>query len=355
MQGEVGGVMRLRPRFAAPRAAIVLTSALLATLPSSGRAATGRVTALEGIPRYQHVFTIVLENQNFAASWSGPDAKYLQGLRKRGAFAEQYFGTTHVSAGNYIAMTSGQPGTPAFNADCVSYASCYATEKAWPDGGRNIADQVEDSHQSWKAYMESMPGTCVHPALTDPADPYQTGYATRHNPFVYYPTIADDDRRCAGHVVPLTRLARDLSRASTTPAYAFITPDTCHDGHDTPCTAPKEHAGEPGGLRSADAFLRTWVSRITTSPAWKQGRSLLLITFDENGFSDLPGCCAPPAFGGRIGLVALDSAGRIRPGTVSKATYDHYSSLRTVEDALGITEHLNLAATSTPMADLFRR
>jgi len=39
---------------------------------------------------------------------------------------------------------------------------------------------------------------------------------------------------CDAHVVSLRPLARDLASAATTPAYSWITPDTCADGYDTP-------------------------------------------------------------------------------------------------------------------------
>jgi hypothetical protein len=329
---------------------LALVAAFIA--PVSGHAADASIEP--GIPRYDHVFTIVLENENFDASWGG-NSTYLQGLRAQGAFADHYYGVSHVSADNYIAMTSGQPATPPFNFDCINYASCEGFERAWPDGGRSIADQVEDAGLSWKAYMESMPGPCVHPAMTDPADPYQTGYATRHNPFVYYPPIVENVPRCNSHVVPYTNFAADLADAATTPNYVFITPDTCHDGHDTPCTGAE--TGQPGGLASANAFLQAEVPKILSSPAWTGSRSLLMITFDENGFSDVQGCCAPPAFGGRVGLLALDSpsAAYITHGAVVTTTYDHWSYLRTVEDTLGISEHLNFAGlpTTHAMADLF--
>src|SRR5207244_13450517 len=107
--------------------------------------------------------------------------------------------------------------------------------------------------------------------------------------------------------------------------------------------SPAAEADEPGGLRSADTFLRSEVPKIMASEAWRKSKSILLITFDENGISDVQGCCAPPAFGGRIGLVAVESAHRITPGYVVHTTYNHWSYLRTVEDALGIGEHLNVA------------
>ena len=60
-------------------------------VPAASRAATG----LEGVPRYDHVFTIVLENQNYDTTWNTPapggGPTYIQSLRGQGAFASQYF------------------------------------------------------------------------------------------------------------------------------------------------------------------------------------------------------------------------------------------------------------------------
>jgi phosphatidylinositol-3-phosphatase len=352
------------------RRTILATAAagLVLASPAAGQAAP----ALEGIPHYDHVFTIVLENENYAATWEtpGPDAPtYLRSLRSQGAFADEYYGISHVSADNYIAMTSGQPATPLFNGDCeASWAACEGFEKAWPDGARSIADQVEGQSLTWKAYMDSMTTPCQHPATTQVPDPYQTGYATRHDPFVYYPPVVENTTRCNSHVVPYSQLAGDLADVSTTPNYVFITPDTCHDGHDSPCTGAD--AGQPGaqqgGLVSADDWLSTEVPKILQSKAFTTPgvSSLLLITFDENGISDAQGCCgvlAPgagatttdAALGGRIGLVAIGTG--ITPDTVVHTPYDHWSYLRTVEDALGISEHLNLAGapTTAPMTGLF--
>jgi hypothetical protein len=46
-----------------------------------------------------------------------------------------------------------------------------------------------------------------------------------------------------------------------------------------------------------------------------------------------------------------------RAGQATDTFYDHNALLRTIEDAFGIGEHLNNAASTKvhPMADLFRR
>src|SRR5947209_10174259 len=150
---------------------VVVVVCAACAVPTVGRAATG----LEGVPRYDHVFTIVLENENYDTTWNTPapggGPTYLQSLRSRGTFASQYYGVSHVSAGNYMAMTSGQLPNPLFDSDCiVSWATCENSLNASLDGGRSIPDQVEDSGLTWKAYMDEMQTPCQHPDTTTVPD-----------------------------------------------------------------------------------------------------------------------------------------------------------------------------------------
>ena len=208
--------------------------------------------------------------------------------------------------------------------------------------------------------MDSMPSACFHaddsPTATPP-DPYQGdstsppafNYADRHNPFIYYPDIETNAARCQAHDVPYTDLAGDLS-ANTLPAYFFITPDTCHDGHDSPCAG----GAEPGGLLSFDAWLQANLPALLNYLNANDG--VLFITADEGSSADTAGCCTGgpgggPGFGGRIGLLALGPG--VAAGTTTHTNYDHASLLRTTEDALGINSYLNNAGTATAMSDLF--
>jgi hypothetical protein len=334
----------------------LVTVVAMVVAPSVRPASAEQTAGLEGVPRLKHVFTIVLENEDFNASW-GPasPARYLNSLVPQGAFASQYYGTSHVSAGNYMAMTSAQTPTPLFQSDCLNWGACETFEKALPDGGRSVADQLEEQGLSWLGSMDSMSRPCQHPAATDPVDTNQMGYATRHNPFVYYPPIVENQARCDAHVRPYTELPQVLAGpADAVPNYVFITPDTCNDGHDAPCAD-----GRPGGLVSADVWLQANVPLILNSPAFAD-RGALVITFDEAApQDDSSGCCAsgvPPIGvngGGRIGALVLSPL--VKPGTTSATKYDHASLLRTFEDGFGIAEHLNNAGSTLerPMADLF--
>jgi hypothetical protein len=320
-------------------------------------------------PPIQHVFIIVLENKSFAETF-GPNspAPFLsKQLTRQGELLSNYFAIGHNSLPNYIALVSGQAPNVATQGDCQIYQDFVPGSSVqvdvngqilgqgcvFPVEAQTIAGQLAAHHLTWRGYMEDMPAPCSHPALNT-QDQTQTAkvgdqYAARHNPFVYFHSIIDG-RSCAANDVPLTQLTADLRHEATTPNYVLITPNLCHDGHDSPCVD-----GEPGGLVSADAFLRHWVPQILASRAY-QHNGLLLILFDEAEFSgsnaDTSACCnerpgpnSPfPGItgpgGGRVGAVVLSKF--VRPGTVVTTPYNHYSVLRTVEDLFGL-EHLGFA------------
>jgi hypothetical protein len=323
-------------------------------------------SALEGVPSFSHVAVLILENENFSTTWNPSLAPYLNSLVPQGAFADHYYATGHASLDNYIAMISGQPALPHSMSDCLTLNlwTCVQPQSLF-SGGRNLADQLEEKGVSWKGYMDSMPSPCFHQEYTPTApipDPYQGNsqtppakdYADRHNPFIYFDNIVGDDARCQAHVRPYTELAADLG-SDTVPAFSFITPDTCHDGHDAVCSD-----GSLGGIQGADLWLSQNVPSLLTYLQAHNG--LLIITLDENGFfdSDDPtdiGCCTGglggvlPGFGGRIGLLALGAGVPVKTVTTK---YDHMSLLRTLEDSFGIDEYLNNADAASAMSDLFQ-
>lgn len=324
----------------------------------------------------RHVFVLLLENEDYERSFGAASpAPYLaKELPAQGAQLPNYYGTAHYSLGNYLALISGQGPTPQIQADCRRYEDFTVTAAAAADGqavGRGcvypasvqtLADQLEAAGLSWRGYMEDMGNTpqresaaCGHPPLNG-ADLTQKAtaadaYAARHDPFVYFHSIIDDSARCARNVVRLQQLPDDLASAATTPNFVFLTPSLCHDGHDSPCAS-----GEPGGLVSADRFLQQWVPLILAAPAFRQD-GLLIVTFDESNGpqTDASACCgegagvnaASPGIsgpgGGRVGAVLLSPF--IKPGTVSDRAYNHYSTLRSIEQIFGLP-YLGYAAAA---------
>jgi hypothetical protein len=310
------------------------------------------------------------------------------------------------------------------------------------NGARTIGDQLDEKYGQlhffasgiqyapgpiqWREYAEDMGNTpsrdngdadafggtdCGHPVLGG-ADNTNSAtaadqYATRHNGFMYFHSVIDNQARCDAHVVPLGavsvgtgaggadvfsgHLYEDLQNIATTPKFMFVTPNLCNDGHDATCKGPNTEGGTTGGLTGADLWLKHWMPMIFASPAYQSGELLVVITFDEGAATDTAACNAsltadqaicnyptgpnisnfgyspilgafhlqsPPATtgvypgGGQIGAVLFNKV-LINPGTVNTTgQYNHYSALRSYEDLLHIGKggddgmgHLGYAAS----------
>ncbi len=341
------------------------------------------------LPPIRHVFVLVLENMSYSHTFAADsDAPYLaRTLPARGALLTQYYAVGHASLDNYVALVSGQAPNHETQLDCPTFSNFRLSAPALDASGQalgagcvyprlvhTLPDQLEAAGFSWKAYMEDMgndpqrePASCGHVAVgaADPTSVAQRGdqYAAKHDPFVYFHSIIDDQARCASHVVNLTHLPQDLASAATTPNYVFITPNLCNDGHDAKCADGRE-----GGLVAIDAFLRQWVPLILDSPAY-QADGMLIVTFDEAdgvGAEGSGACCGErplrgaryaPGFngpgGGRVGAVVLSRF--VKAGTVSAVPYNHYALLKTVEALFGV-KPLGYAAAAGPQvfgADVF--
>jgi hypothetical protein len=321
------------------------------------------------------------------------------------------FGYTNVVPGTDDPFPSTHPGQ-VDGQGCIYPAP---DRNAGTHGAPTITDQLDARYPpdptthvaAWRSYNEDMGnnptrdggapdptgGTdCAHPVIGG-VDNAEIGtatdqYAMRHNPFMYFHSVIDNQAVCNANVVPLGKLlpdgtpdpaghlARDLSSPATTPAFGFITPNVCNDGHDATCHGPNSEGGTTGGLVGADLWLKHWMPVILGSPAYQDGRLLVVVTFDEADIkpSDpayAASCCyeqpgpnvvAPGDFtfkatantapgGGQVGALLFNSR-YIEGGTENRTgQYNHYSALRSYEDLLGLTTggtdgqgHLGFAA-----------
>jgi hypothetical protein len=349
-------------------AGLLALGGVIASASVAGSAAPVAPTRPAFVPPVRHVFVINIENKGYDTTWgSGSGAPYLaKTLRRKGVLLTQYFGTAHNSEPNYVAQISGQGPNPQMQGDCQVYsdfvrAGTAAPQQAvgqgcvFPTSVGSLPIQLTRHHLSWRGYMEGMKRPCQHPALNqqDPTQQAKPGaqYAVRHDPFMYFHPIIDHPRYCSNHVVALARLTRDLRTVRTTRNLTYITPNLCHDGHDSPCAT-----GAPGGLTSVNTWMKRWVPRILASPAFRRN-GMLVITADEadSPQSDASACCGEGAGpnsplpgivglgGGRIGALVLSRW--TKPGTWSTTPYNHYSLLASIEDVFGLA-HLGYARTS---------
>ncbi len=156
-------------------------------------------------PKIKHVWTIVLENKSYEASFTGLNRNsYLwKTLPNAGLLMRQYYGTSHFSQGNYLSMVSGQATSPGPQSDCPFYnetgpvqtvADQQAkilndTKKAdgtynggstqpgcvFPTSVKTLFNQFDKAGVSYKGYMQDMgndpkreAATCGNPLNSQP-------------------------------------------------------------------------------------------------------------------------------------------------------------------------------------------
>lgn len=280
-----------RRRLAALAAAAVIAAGLMA---GAGAPAVPAADAASSVPRFRHIYLIVMENREYGAIVGNRQAPYINALIRRYGLATNYRAVTHPSEPNYFALWAGS--TFGIHDDGVHDLRA-----------RNLADQLEAHGRTWRVYAQNYPGRCSTAAVARGGVDLVGApgwYARKHNPAISFVDISRNPSRCA-------RITRLAGFDPTAASFELIVPNTTNDMHD-------------GSIAQGDAFLRAFVPRITGSPAFAD--SLLLITWDE-GSSSLGG-------GGRVATIVVSPS--VRPGTRSAVAHDHYSLLRTIEDAWGL-------------------
>ncbi len=93
------------------------------------------------------------------------------------------------------------------------------------------------------------------------------------------------------------------------------------------------------------------------SRTWRDGRNAIVITWDEDDFSDSgvagTGCCGSNVGGGHVVTIVITNRGD--ESIVDGTAYNHYSLLRTFEAAFGLPMIGHAGDVAVPlMTKLFR-
>jgi hypothetical protein len=276
------------------------TGATNATSTSSTSSAGGGAA---GSPKT--IFTIVMENHDYAEIVGSPDAPYINSLIDTYGLATNYYDSgTHPSLPNYLYMASGDTQYPGvIDIDPTQYPY-------FPSDADNLGNQLEQAGIEWRSYQESMGTPCK---LTSSGD-----YAPKHDPFLYFSNIQDDAALCAKRNVDYSAFAADL--ASGQYRYMFITPNLINDGHD-PSNDPVQ------GLQQSDDWLSVELPKILASSVYQDG-GVVFITWDEaegrNGNDP-----------DKIPMIVVSPFIK-SPGYKSAVYYTHASYLATMEDFFGL-------------------
>jgi phosphatidylinositol-3-phosphatase len=273
-----------------------------------------------------------------------------------------------------ISGTGTDAATPAI--DCTNEVQCAAGSNdgennidgvisipaATNISGKTIADQLVAAGLSWKSYQESLPlsgpdlvnnsdgeytnntdFSTIMPTLNPPLSQSDLValYAVKHNPFVYFTSVQANPtgKNSLKNVAPFDGkrgLYADLASGEL-PHYAFIAPNQCNDEHGRGnagafCQFDPNDDGMQDGLNPALIYLgdiatQRIVTAIHGSPAWKKGRSAIVLLWDEDDYSVAP----------TINKVVFVVDTNYGPhGVKSNQFYTHFSLLKTIEGAFGL-------------------
>jgi hypothetical protein len=251
---------------------------------------------------YDHVFVVVEENHGFTDVIGNPAAPNLNKLAQQFGLATAYYGVTHPSEPNYVAVLGGS--TFGVNNDNPYYSNKVNQP--------SLISQLDKAGVSWKAYLQGLPyagyqGMC-YPAKCNGTPDIDPLYVSKHDGIQNFTTSlnpADWSRQ-----VPIEALSKDLSSGHV-PAFNYVIPDECRDQHgDPPYCVDSGSAGDPQDqhlVATGDQYLGQLVSTITSASFWAKGNNAINIVYDEG--NDNAGCCNANPGGGRVASIMVTSHG----------------------------------------------
>lgn len=283
-------------------AAAAVPVAVLLGLAAPAQAGTQKATTT---PTFGHVFLLIGENKDLSA-FTATDAPYIiNTLKPESAWFTDYNAVASGSLSDYIALTSGQ------------YAACQTIGPCGQFTVPNLFAQLGAGN--WMDWNESMPSNCYpkDSGSLDGENFYQAG----HNPALWYTGLP-----CSTYDVPAGTTGPDDMSAfnsalasGTVPEFNLVTPNNCEDGHNS-CNGPGTLAYAAGEYNN---FLQKEIPLIEASPAF--GSNGVIFVTDDEG---------KEAVHDLHTLMAVIGP-QVQPGTFSNF-YDHYSSLATIEQGLGL-------------------
>ena len=256
----------------------------------------------------KHVILIMMENHGTDTIFGNKqDAPFLNALiaEKGVRYATQYYGVTHPSLPNYLALVAGDD--MGIHDDCKAGADVKCKpDEFTPDAeeapmagrmltdeqekrasdtphlfaGETLIDQLDEAKVSWKVYMQSLP---ADHKMTEYGPLDVSGkatvklYAQKHDPFVYFSRFVDDAARMA-KLLPYEEFGADLK--GDLAGFTWISPDQCHDMHGISAASAaaigKPECGFPNSgldhavIRLGDDYLRETVGAVRAAPVWKR-------------------------------------------------------------------------------------
>ena len=269
----------------------------------------GIAPASAAVPHHDHVVVVIMENKSYDEVRTQP---YAASLISEGAVLSQSYATAHPSQPNYFALWAAS-ALGVTNDNCPAPGTPFAAE--------NLGHACEAAGLSWRAYSENLAGVGGTACSYD-GNTFTGLYTRKHDPWTNFTNVDHTRER------PYGDLAVDIA-AGNLPNLVFVIPNNCHNTHNS---------STPGcGIANGDAWLAANLPAIRAALG---PRGLLILTWDEDDSS-----------AGNHILTVFDGP-LVIAGAVSTRTVTHYTVVRTICDALGLTPFA-AAATEAPIDNVW--
>lgn len=280
------------------------------------------IAIAQGVPHSAHVWLLSEENHSYEQVVGNSGMPYFNKLLERYGVAEQFYSRQHSSLPALMWYVAGAKIEP--NNETVS---CHHDQN-------NIVRQLLREGYSWRAYQSNMPYAGYQKLFGGQGDTYYR----RHNPIIDF-TDACPGTGQEDNSAPFSEMQSDFSRENVV-NFAYITPDAVEDAHSA-------------SLEKADKWLEEHVPSILERPEFQDGGDgLLFIIWDESHSGDTR-CSAQDSHGcgGRIPVLVIGP--QVKSGYRSTKLYHSENVLKTVCEAMRISDCPGAAQNAEPMSDFF--
>lgn len=267
------------------------------------------------VPKSAHVVMVMEENQSYSSVVGNTAVwPHFNELINSGGLPTSYFADAHPSIPDYFMLTTGQMLTMDDGSTVIWNVD-------------NIARRMLAANVTFKIYAEGITQGYL--------GGNEGNYLIRHNPFAMLSDVAGNPEVANRVICPFTQFGIDVAN-NALPDFSYIVPDVNDDAHN-------------GTPQQADTWLQSnVVGPLSGLDAFQAGGDgILIVDFDESLDTDVE------HGGGHIAPVLWGPPVKSGFTQTSTTIYQHESMLRTVMEALNLSDPPGAAATASDMAGFF--
>jgi hypothetical protein len=248
---------------------------------------------------------------------------FLASLAAEGVLLTDSWGTYHPSDQNYVAMVAG---------DTFRFGAVYYPDFDLPE--THIGDLIDAEGKTWRGFVQKMRKPCNLVS--------QGWFAPDDEPFAQFHDVISNPTRCQASLLDLTAFHAAVE-ANALPNFAWLAADGWWDGEG----AWEKNFDVKFSLVKQDAFLKAALEPLVASSAFRDSRSIVIVTWDETDGWGWPD--------NRVPTIVIGSPGLVRAGATVARHYDGYGVLRTAELALGLESLGRFDAYAEPLNAVFAK